>query len=137
MASNRIRRNKNRRRVILDSNALMMLFEFSIDLEDELQRLLGKYEIIIPEPIIEELKNLSKFGEGKQSRIAKPALKLSKKYRKVKLDKEKKGDDAVLYLAKKLQTFVLTNDKELKEKLKDESLPVIYLRGKQKLAVDY
>ena len=46
MASDRLWGNPDKK-VILDSNAILMLFEFSIDLRSELTRLLGKYEVII------------------------------------------------------------------------------------------
>ena len=42
MASDRIRRNRSKERVVvLDSSAAMMPFEFMIDLEDELTQILG------------------------------------------------------------------------------------------------
>ncbi|MBA3043927.1 twitching motility protein PilT, partial [archaeon] len=40
--------------VILDSNALLMVFQFRINIESELSRLLGKYEIVIPTTVKNE-----------------------------------------------------------------------------------
>ena len=57
--------------VILDTSAILMLFEFSIDLEDELIKLLGRFHILVPSPIIEELKLLSKHGNGKKVNLLK------------------------------------------------------------------
>lgn len=134
MASNRLREDRNGKTVILDSSAVMMLFEFSIDLEDELTRLLGKFRIIVPSPIVEELKLLSEKGKGKKKLIAKPSLELIKKYEIV--DEGGNGDDAVLMLAKKLNGIVITNDRELRKRVKESSLQTIYLRGKSRLALD-
>jgi rRNA-processing protein FCF1 len=134
MASDRIWRNPKERRVILDSSSIMMLFEHSIDLEDELTRLLGKVEIIVPKPIVEELNYLSENGKGRKKRLAKPALELIKDYKVI--ESKGKGDDSVLFLAKKLNAVVVTNDKELRNRIKAESLKTIYLRGKQKLVLD-
>ena len=131
MASNRIWGNPEKT-VILDSNAILMLFEFSIDLESELTRLLGKYKILIPKPIFEELNYLSTQGKGKKKIFAKASLDLIKKYNIVKID-AKNADESVNLLAKKTNGFVVTNDRVLREKLKDNSIPVIFLRGKKKL----
>ena len=134
MASNRLWGNKQEKTVILDSNAIMMPFEFSIDLEKELTGLLGKYHIIIPLSIVRELEFLSKHGRGKKRIIAKASLKLISKYDTMNID-EHKGDDAVFCLAKKLNSIVVTNDKELKKRLKEISIPVIFLRAKKKLVL--
>jgi rRNA-processing protein FCF1 len=111
----------------------MMLFEFSIDLEDELTRLLGKYHIIIPRPIVKELKFLAEHGKGKKKIIAKPALTLISKYEIVDVDKNVSGDKAVFHLTKKFNGFALTNDRDLRKKLHDASLKSICLRGKKQL----
>ena len=134
MASNRLREDRNGKTVILDSSAVMTLFEFSIDLEDELTRLLGKFHIVVPRPIFEELKLLSEKGKGKKKLIAKPSLELIKKYEIV--NAEGNGDDAVLNLAKKLSGIVITNDRELRKRVKESSLQTIYLCGKSRLVLE-
>ena len=134
MASDRIRGYRNEKIVILDSSIILMLFEFSIDLEDELTRLLGKYHVIIPKPILEELELLSEHGRGKKKTNAKASLKLIEKYES--MDAEGTGDDSVLFLAKKLNGIVLTNDRELRNKAKELSLHTIFLRGKSLLQMD-
>lgn len=120
--------------ILLDSNAVMMLFEFSINLEDELTRLFGKFKIIIPKTVIDELTFLSDHGKGRKKLIAKPALKLIEKYDVV--DAIGFGDQAILDLAEKLNCIVLTNDKKLREKLKKLSLHSVYLRNKSKLVYE-
>ena len=136
MASNRLWRDREEKIVILDSNAIMMIFELSIDLENELTRLLGKYHIVIPKPIVEELKFISEHGKGKKKNIAKPAIEFANRYDIVDLDNDEKGDRAILYLAKKISGIVLTNDRDLRKKLKNESLHNIFLRGKQRLFLE-
>ena len=136
MASNRLWGNREEKIVILDCSAILMCFEFSIDLEDELIRLLGKYHIIIPKPVIEELEILSKQGRGKKKLIAKPALELVKRYDIKELQTSKKGDDAVIYYAEELLGIVVTNDFNLKRRLREISKNVIYLRGKNRLVME-
>jgi len=134
MASDRIREHRNEKTVILDSNAVMMLFEFQINLEDELVKLIGKNKIIIPKTIRDELDFLSKNGKGKKRINAKASLELLKKYEIVDID-IKNADDSVYQLAKQIGSYVLTNDRELRQRLKKDSIPVIFLRAKKKLQV--
>jgi rRNA-processing protein FCF1 len=133
MASDWLRRDRDRI-VILDTNAIMMLFEFSINLDYELTDLLGKYKIIIPKSIYNELKFLSESGKGKKRFKAKPALELIKKFEIY--ENEGKGDSAIVELAKKLNCIVVTNDKELRDRLRKLSLHSIYLRNKSKLVLE-
>ena len=133
MASDRLWGNRDTK-VILDSSGIMMLFEFSIDLEDELTRLLGKFQILVPKPILEELRFLSEQGKGRKRTIAKPALDLIKRYEIA--DADGTGDDSVLFLAKKLNGIVVTNDRDLRNRLKKAGLHTIFLRGKQKLVLE-
>ena len=135
MASNRLRENREEKIVILDCSAVMMPFEFSIELEEELTRLLGKYRIIMLTPILRELEYLSKHGKGKKKSIAKASLKLAENYDTMDVDEEQ-GDNAIFYMAKKLKAIVVTNDKELKKRLQKIAIPVIYLREKQKLMLE-
>jgi uncharacterized protein len=135
MASDRIRRDRDAKLVILDSNAIMMLFEFSIDLEGELTRLLGKYHIIIPTPIVRELEFLSKNGIGNKKMKAKASLKFIEKFETIDVD-EKNGDDSIIELAKKTKVIVVTNDMKLRNSLEEISIPVIFLRAKKKLVMN-
>ena len=94
MASNRLWRNPKEKTVILDSSSIMMLFEHSIDLEDELTRLLGKVKILVPKPIVDELIYLSENGKGRKKRLARPALEIIKNYEVT--ESEGNGVDSVL-----------------------------------------
>ena len=112
-----------------------MLFEFSIDLEKELTRLIGLYDILIPTPIVKELEFLSKQGKGERKVKAKASLKLIGKYKTVEV-KEKRGDDSVIELANKTNGIVVTNDKILKKRLKEKGISTIFLRAKKKLELE-
>lgn len=114
--------------VILDTNALMMPFQFELNIDVELNRILGSYKIIVPSYVIEELKALIK-----KEKFADSALKLAKKYEIIK--SPVKGDEGIIELAKELNAIVVTNDRTLKEKLSSLDLPVVYLRSKTYLAL--
>ena len=135
MASNRLWGDRIHKTVILDSSAILMLFEFSIDLEKELTRLLGNYRIVVPTPIVRELEFLSENGTGKKKTKAKASLKLIKKYDAIDMERSN-ADNSVLELAKKINGIVVTNDRELRNRIKEMSLSVIFLRAKKKLVMD-
>jgi uncharacterized protein len=134
MASDRLRGNSASKIVVFDSSAILILFEYSINLEQELIRLLGSYEIVVPSKIVEELKILCEKGKGKKKKLAKPALKLVENY-KIVIDKSEKADDAVLNIAKKLNGVVFSNDKELKKRAKKEKIKTIFMRNKKYLMI--
>ena len=135
MASHRIWGDSIHKTVILDSSAIMMCFEFSVDLEKELTRLLGSYHIVIPSSIIRELEFLSKNGKGKKKMKAKVSLKLAERYESIDVD-EKNADDSLVELARRMNGVVVTNDKELRKRLKEHLLPVVFLRAKKKLVLE-
>ncbi len=115
--------------VLLDANALMMPFQFSLDLEEELKRLLGDYEVLVPSSVLRELEGLSKT-DGR----ARAALELASRYRVVEVPGE--GDQAIFSAAVERSSAVLTNDSKLRRRLRRADIPVIYLRGRSKLQAE-
>ena len=113
--------------VILDSNALIMVFQFRINLESELNRILGSYEIVVPSTVKNELKTL-------KERYAKTALSFSERYRAISANGN--TDDSILGLAEKEKGIVVTNDRILKKRLRAKNIPVVFLRGKNHLVME-
>ena len=113
--------------VILDSNALLMVFQFRINLESELNRLLVSYEIVVPSTVKKELKTL-------KDKHAKIALSFSEKYRTISANGN--TDDSIIELAEKEKGIVVTNDKILKKRLREKNIPVVFLRSKTHLEVE-
>lgn len=113
--------------VILDTNALMMQFQFHIDVEKELSRLLEfKHEIIVPSIVVDELKALAEETLGKDAGEARMALQLAQTFKVV--DAPGAGDTGILRLAEKLNALVVTNDKILRARLRAKDVPNIYMR---------
>jgi rRNA-processing protein FCF1 len=135
MAFDRVWGDKIYKTVILDTSAILMFFEFSVDWEQELSRLLDGYCIVVPTEVIKELEVLSRQTASARKRKAAAALKLAKRYQTVKTIAEN-ADDAVIEAAEKTQGVVVTNDTELRKRLNHDSIPVIFLRGKKKLALE-
>ena len=122
--------------VILDTNAVLMLFDFSVQLEQELLSLVGKCDIVVPSSVVVELQILARRGGGGvQQAKAKAAFEFVKRYAVV--DSEgKSADDAVFDVAKQLHGVVVTNDRLLRERLKKDGVPVVFLRSKKKLVLE-
>ena len=125
-------------RVILDSNFLMMPIQFHIDVFRELDELLNqKVETVIPFPVYEEIKRIA-CGKSKLAKEAKLALKIAEKSEvfEVKLGPGESTDDLIVRLASEWGCLVATNDRELRRRLRDLTVPVIYLRQKSRLAIE-
>jgi rRNA-processing protein FCF1 len=113
--------------VIIDTNAFIMQVEYRIDFEYELMGLLGSFEILIPITVLNELKNI-------KDKHSKAALKIAQKYRTI--ESVKRGDEAILSLAVKLHAIVITNDRELRKRLIEKGLSVVYVRQRSYLAME-
>lgn len=123
------------RAVILDTNALMMPYQFGINIEKELTRLLGICRIIVPRTVIEEMQKLVE-QDGETSRAAALGLSIIKKRGFRLMESEFKGDEGVIETAIKLDAAIVTNDRELKKKAKELRLSIIYLRGENRLELE-
>ena len=125
-------------KVILDSNFLMIPFQFNLDVFQEIEFLLQKkVDFIVPSAVKSELTRLSTRG-GEGAAEASLALQLASRCRvvEVSLETNETVDDAIVKASQKLGAVVATNDIELKNRLKLLKVPVVYLRDKSKLEVD-
>ena len=125
-------------KVILDSNFLMAPFQYHVDVFEELEYLLQKkIDFIVPSAVKLELTSISSRG-GEGAAEASLALQLASRCRvvDVTLGPQETVDDAIMKAAQKLTAVVATNDIELKKRLRDINIPVVYLRDKSKLEVE-
>jgi len=133
-------RKKKATKIILDSNALFVPLQFKIDIFEGIQNLLEtKAEFILLSPIKEELQQLAEKGGPKMRKNAAYALEQAKKCHLVKVDKAYKSlapDDIILELSREWKCPVFTNDRQLRKKLRDINVPVIYVRQKSRLEID-
>jgi rRNA-processing protein FCF1 len=131
-------KKKSRLKVILDSNALFSSLEFRMDIFEEVRKLLNRnVDFILLSPVKHELELLASRNSTKSSKQALYALKLAEKCKFVAVDDSDEGvDEAIIKVAKTWNSAVFTNDRVLKKKLRDISIPVIYVRQKSRLDVD-
>jgi rRNA-processing protein FCF1 len=119
--------------IVLDTNFLIDVIRFKIDL-DELDKLfLTPFELFTLDSVIRELEKISNT-KSQESKYAKVALELSK-IKKIKILKVRENPDkAILSLANK-NIVVATNDIELRKKLKRLGIKTIYLKSKKQLDI--
>jgi rRNA-processing protein FCF1 len=113
--------------IVLDANALLMPFQFRINLDKELKRLFGDVPVFVPSSVLGELGNA-------MDKNAKAALALARKYHIA--ETELSGDDAVIDAARRRESAVVTNDRELIRRLRAERIPIVRLRGERYLVAD-
>ncbi|HEV8594017.1 MAG TPA: twitching motility protein PilT [Thermoplasmata archaeon] len=118
-----------RPRVVLDANALMLPFQFRINLDSEIRRLLGECDVYVPGPIRRELERLARTN-----RRAKAAARLAAKY--LAIESEWSGDAAVIDAAETLGAHVVTSDAALLAALRERRISTITLRSKTHLHLE-
>jgi len=126
-------------RVILDSNALFVPLQFRIDVFGELERLLNRrFELVLLSAVKRELEVLAEKGAPIMRRNACLALRFAERCRLVEVEAEASAlvDDVIVDVARGWGAAVFTNDKVLRKRLRDISVPVIYVRQKSRLEID-
>ena len=125
-------------KVILDSNAFFSSLQFRIDIFEETRRLLKRnIEFILLSSVKRELETLASNKGTKERKQAGYALKLAERCSFVKVDDHGEGaDEVIIRKAEEWKALVFSNDRLLKKKLRDISIPVIYVRQKSRLDID-
>ena len=95
----------------------------------------GGYEATIPQPVVEELRRLAEKG-GTEGTAANVGHDLATERCLVVDTEAAYADDALVELAESgVVDYVVTNDRPLRERVLDAGIPVIALRGRNKLAI--
>jgi rRNA-processing protein FCF1 len=125
-------------RVILDSNALFVPIQLKIDIFQELKTLLNRsFELVLLKPIQQELEELAREGSLQTRKKALYALMLAEKCKIVDVEESAASpDDIIFQTASRWRSPVFTNDSELRKKLRNINVPVIYVRQKSRLEID-
>jgi len=117
---------------VLDTNFLMLAYQFKVDVLGGLRELLGEYKAVTCSGVIDELRGIGS-GKGRDSAAASYALKLLRLGEvEVKRSSKYVDDWIVSYCAGK-DAVACTVDKELIRKLEKEGVKVVILRGKSRL----
>ena len=125
-------------KVVLDSNFLFLPLTHRLDIFAETEKLLpGRTQFIVIRPIREEVERLSRRS-SQLGRKAKFALGLLEKCKQIdgEIDPSRTVDDALISYAKRRKVIVATADVELRKRLRDINVPVIYLRSRSRLELE-
>jgi len=143
--------------IVFDANALMMPVECNVRVFEELDRVAAELtdvgtgggggagasgdgdsdttDYVVPRAVLDELERLAS-GAGEAATAAGVGLDLARDHCRVVDHEADHGDGAVLECAtREGVTAAVTNDKPLRSRLLDAGVPVISLRGANKLAV--
>jgi len=123
--------------IILDTNFLIYAAKYKIDLIAELDRLYGKYDLIVPHMVFLEIEKLRK-GKGKGKFVASLALAITKKLiedKKLKIMgvESRNADEEIIKLLELPELgdeIVATMDSELSRKIKKE-VRILKIRQKR------
>lgn len=120
-------------KVALDTNLLLDMARLKIDVFDQLSGLVGNALLVVPIQVKQELQTLS-VERGKDGMAARFALEsLPKHGVKVVPATGERGDDALVDLAQK-GYIIATNDKALRQSLKNNPQRAIVVRQSKYLA---
>lgn len=123
------------RAVVIDTNFLLIPFQFKIDIMKELAYLLDfSHHYVVSSNSVKELERLgSSFG--KQAAAARVALKvLEANKSKIEIVKDDRHvDDWIVEYAENKRAIVCTNDTKLRKRLKSVGVKVITLKSKSRL----
>ncbi|MBS3101669.1 DUF188 domain-containing protein [Candidatus Woesearchaeota archaeon] len=122
------------KRIILDTNFLLIPIQFRVDIFSELSRICDfNYNLCIFEQTISELKNIIEKQSGKSKKAAQFALKLIKLKNIGIIKSGQKDTDSLILENLDKNTIVATQDIELKRQLLEKGASVIILRQKKYL----
>jgi len=123
------------KKIILDTNFLTIPYQFGIDIFQEIDRVVeDKYELTTLDCVVEELKKLEK-SRGKDAASARVALTLIRVKNVKVINTGEKKVDITIYKKADKNTIIATNDRELKQKLKNKNVKVLYLRSKKHIVM--
>lgn len=116
-------------KIILDTNFLVAPFQFSFDLFEEIERIYPYHHLYTLDDAVQEAKSIEKgkYGDLVEQLIEKKNIEV--------LETEGEGtvDDLLVDISD--EYIIATNDKELKERIMDNSRPVMIIRTGDHLEV--
>jgi len=122
---------------LLDTNFLMIPFQFKVDIFAEIDRLCNfDYKIAVLDRVVEELEAIRKKARGKNKSAAELALELLKKkgLKIIRTNSKKSVDDLIAEYAEK-GAIIATQDSALRRNVKRKKAGVIFLRKKSFLVM--
>lgn len=138
--------------IIIDSNFILLPFQFKIDYLSEIRQLLeGRLKFIIFKQILSEL-DAKKKREPKATKfhrelksglfyLEKNKINFNIEYVEKIKEETETTDDFLLWVSLELKNegftiFLATNDSELRRRARESGLSIVYLRQKKYLSIE-
>jgi len=126
-------------KVLFDTNFLLVPIRFGVDIFAEAERALNQLvELTVTSGVLREMESLKEEAGPKFQRELDFALTLASRCAVVE-DEPREGetvDDSLIRLASETNYVVATTDSELRRRLRDRGLKVLYMRQKRYLVVE-
>lgn len=124
------------KKILMDTNFLMIPYQFKVDIFDEIDRICSfKHQLYVIDKTIKELKKLAE-SRGKKGACARLALDFIKVFKVNIINtskyEETHPDDIIVKLADQ-DYIVATQDIKLKQQLRRKKISLIILRQKKYL----
>ncbi|MGC2289666.1 MAG: PIN domain-containing protein [Thermoplasmata archaeon] len=113
--------------VLVDANALLLPFTSHFRLEEEIYGQVDGARILVPSSVLGELERVANRGNAS----ARAAREFARRFEIAPT--EAQGDAALVDLGRRLRAWVLTGDRELRTRLLEAGVPVLFPRGKSHL----
>jgi len=127
---------KRELKVLLDTNVLILSIKYGLDIFSYVEEaLLRKCSFYILDRTLSELENISTKGKSLDKRAAIKALEMVKERCKVLQVKALPGetvDDIIVRVVHENKMIIITNDRELRSRIRALGMPVGWINLKEK-----
>lgn len=117
--------------IALDTNMLLNIKRFNADVFAQAKSLLGACEFVVPEQVVFELEKMALRGMKLRKEVSVARELMAKNHVKVVKSDFSSADEALKKLA--ITAIVATNDKALKDSVKELGGKVLHLRQRKYL----
>lgn len=127
-----------KKKIILDTNFLLIPGQFKIDIFTQIEQIMNEpYEISIIDKSIKELNKIIVAGKEKDRYASKLALVLirQKNLKTLPCFASKKSVDDIIVKKSDSNTYIATQDKALRQRVKQKKAKIIGLRQKKYLVI--
>ena len=127
-----------KKKVVLDTNFLLVLGQFKLDIFTEIENLMSEpFMFCVVDKSIRELNKLAVIGKEKDRFAAKLALVLirQKNLKTLHSFGSKKSVDDIIVKKADSNTFIATQDKALRGRLREKGAKIIGMRQKKYLVI--
>ena len=118
--------------VLIDTSSLLFGIEKGMDLFEIIRFDMPGTQVVVPRPVLRELEGMQ-TERGKRGMHARIALELIEKNSKTVAESNENADDAILAISSEMGCAVVTNDSELRKRLRAKNVRVFTLAMDKKL----